>query len=121
MAGLSAKELKQVTLAYEPVWAIGTSKVASPEIAQDVHREIRDILRRRWGHLAAERMLILYGGSVNADNVDGLLAKPDIDGALVGGASLDVASFSRIVNFEQPGQFAWSVRQGINRLQQMVV
>ena len=81
------------------MWAIGTGKVATPEIAADAHRFIRGQIRERFGSEAAEACRILYGGSVKPDNVNGLMAQDEIDGALVGGASLDPASFAAIVNF----------------------
>jgi triosephosphate isomerase (TIM) len=84
-------------IAYEPVWAIGTGRTATPEQAQTVHGAIREALADRLGQTAAAAVRILYGGSVTADNVDTLMAKPDIDGALVGGASLKADSFARIV------------------------
>ena len=80
--------------------AIGTGKVATPEIAQDVHAKCRAILALIYDQETADSTRILYGGSVSPDSVDGLMAKPDIDGALVGGASLSGESFSRIINFE---------------------
>lgn len=86
---------------YEPVWAIGTGKVATPEIAQDVHAVIREILGKMYGDKIAQDTRILYGGSVSDESVDGLMAKPDIDGTLVGGASLDATKFGRIINFEE--------------------
>lgn len=79
--------------------SIGTGKVATPEIAQDVHAICRNILRDMYGDNIAESTRILYGGSVTPDSVDGLMAKPDIDGTLVGGASLDGGKFGRIINF----------------------
>ena len=82
------------------VWAIGTGKVATPEIAQDVHEICRNVLRDMYGDDIAESTRILYGGSVTPESVDGMMAKPDIDGALVGGASLDAEKFTRIINFE---------------------
>ena len=85
-------------MAYEPIWAIGTGRVATREQAQEVHAELRAALSSM--NLDDEAMRILYGGSVKPDNVDGLMAEPDIDGALVGGASLQIDSFSRIVSFE---------------------
>lgn len=90
----------RVAIAYEPVWAIGTGKVATPEIAQDVHQKCRAILADMYGQDVADETRILYGGSVTPESVDGLLAKPDIDGALVGGASLDEEKFGRIINFQ---------------------
>jgi len=86
-------------VAYEPVWAIGTGKVATPQQAQEVHAHIRGLLAGLAGQDAARACRILYGGSVKADNVDELMRQPDIDGALVGGASLQVESFVRIVKF----------------------
>jgi len=100
LEGISAEKMSAVTIAYEPVWAIGTGKVATPEIAQSVHASIRQILDKMYGADVAEATRILYGGSVSPESVDGLLAQPDIDGGLVGGASLDATSFGRIINFE---------------------
>eukprot|EP00977_Amphora_coffeiformis_P011642 scaffold2804_cov181-Amphora_coffeaeformis.AAC.10 len=100
LAGVSAEDMDKVTIAYEPVWAIGTGKVATPEIAQDVHAVIRKILSGMYGEKIAEETRVLYGGSVTPESVDGLMEKPDIDGTLVGGASLDASKFGRIINFE---------------------
>jgi triosephosphate isomerase len=86
-----------VVLAYEPVWAIGTGKTASPEQAQDVHAFIRARLADRFGEAIAARVVIQYGGSVKPDNAADLLIRPDIDGALVGGASLKAADFLGII------------------------
>ena len=86
-------------IAYEPVWAIGTGKTATPEIAADAHRAIREQVRAKFGKDAADAVRILYGGSVKPDNVKSLMAQPEIDGSLVGGASLDAVSFASIVNF----------------------
>jgi len=97
LRGLDAKIGERLVLAYEPVWAIGTGRVATREQAQEVHGEIRGLLADLG--LPAERIAILYGGSVKPDNVDGLMAEPDIDGALVGGASLEVEGFTRIVEY----------------------
>jgi triosephosphate isomerase len=99
LAGISAEEMSRVCIAYEPVWAIGTGKVATPEIAQEVHAQCRATLAKMYGKKVAESTRILYGGSVGPDSVDGLMAKPDIDGTLVGGASLDGTKFGRIINF----------------------
>jgi triosephosphate isomerase (TIM) len=95
LAGVESGQLERVVIAYEPVWAIGTGRTATPEQAQEVCAFIRDVLRMRGA--AADRVRILYGGSVNAANAAELLAKPDVDGALVGGASLDPAEFAGIV------------------------
>ena len=100
-AGLAAQSSAALVLAYEPIWAIGTGQTASPEQAQAVHAAIRRTLAELAGPSSADAVRIVYGGSVKPDNVDGLLAQPDIDGALVGGASLQAASFARIVHFEQ--------------------
>jgi triosephosphate isomerase (TIM) len=97
--GLGATAIARLVLAYEPVWAIGTGKVATPEQAQAVHRSIRVLLGELAGPAVAAAMRILYGGSVKPDNIDALMRQPDLDGALVGGASLKAADFSRIVRF----------------------
>ena len=93
----SGKELKNVVIAYEPVWAIGTGKTATPESARETHRFIRSFIKDRWTEGVAERIPLLYGGSVKPDNAARLMAEADIDGALVGGASLDVESFAKII------------------------
>jgi triosephosphate isomerase len=100
LMGQDAAAIRTLVVAYEPVWAIGTGKVATPEQAQEVHAFIRKTLGQIVGEDAAAACRILYGGSVKPDNVDELMAQPDIDGALVGGASLKVDSFARIVKFE---------------------
>jgi triosephosphate isomerase len=87
-------------IAYEPVWAIGTGKVATPEQAEEVHADIRSLIGEIAGADTASGIRILYGGSVKADNVDILMSQPDIDGALVGGAALNAESFARIIKFE---------------------
>lgn len=97
LAGLSAAEMARTVIAYEPVWAIGTGKTASPEQAEEVHLDLRRILEDRYNKEVAEQVRIQYGGSVTADNAAELLAQPDIDGALVGGASLKPATFLAIV------------------------
>ncbi len=99
IAGLTPEEFAKIVIAYEPVWAIGTGKVATPEIAQDTHKGIRDLVEAKFGKDAAAAVRILYGGSVKPGNVTGLMAKPDIDGALVGGAALKAEDFAGIVNF----------------------
>ncbi len=93
LSGLSAEQMVKVVIAYEPVWAIGTGKVATTEQAQEVHAQLRDIIRLRYNGQVAESVRILYGGSVNAENAGPLLAQPDIDGVLVGGASLKADQF----------------------------
>jgi triosephosphate isomerase len=99
IAGLSAAQFAKIVIAYEPVWAIGTGKTATPEIAADAHRAIRAEVQAKFGKEAAAAIRILYGGSVKPDNVKALMAQPDIDGALVGGAALDPVGFASIVNF----------------------
>jgi len=99
LASIPADRAEEVVVAYEPVWAIGTGKTATPEMAQEVHAFIREHLGKQLG-AAAEAIRIQYGGSVKPDNVDALMAQTDIDGALVGGASLEPETFARIVNFE---------------------
>lgn len=98
--GIAAEDMDRVAIAYEPVWAIGTGKVATPEIAQSVHVICRNVLKEMYGEKIADETRILYGGSVSPESVDGLMAQPDIDGALVGGASLSAESFGRIINFQ---------------------
>lgn len=100
LAGLSPQEMENIVIAYEPVWAIGTGKTATPEQAEEVHQLIRSLIAQNTG-AAARTIRILYGGSVKPDNIDALMAQPDIDGALVGGASLKADSFVRIVRFKR--------------------
>ncbi len=97
LAGLSAEQMAGVVIAYEPVWAIGTGKVATPEQAEEVHRELRKILTDRYNGQVAESVRIQYGGSVKASNAAELLAQENVDGALVGGASLKADEFLGIV------------------------
>lgn len=97
LAGLSGGQVAGLILAYEPVWAIGTGRNATPEQAGEAHRHIRGRLREWFGDQAADRCRIQYGGSVKPDNIAALVAQADVDGALVGGASLQVGSFSDIV------------------------
>jgi triosephosphate isomerase len=99
IAGLSEQQFAKIIIAYEPVWAIGTGKTATPEIAAAAHKVIRAQVEGKFGKDAAGAVRILYGGSVKGDNVKSLMAQPDIDGSLVGGASLDPVSFASIVNF----------------------
>ena len=98
-AGITAEAAGPIVIAYEPVWAIGTGKTATPEIAAAAHRFLRTQIRAAFGAEAAAACRILYGGSVKPDNVRSLMAQPEIDGVLVGGASLDANSFASIVNF----------------------
>ncbi|MCX6826395.1 MAG: triose-phosphate isomerase [candidate division Zixibacteria bacterium] len=98
LGDLTEEELKKVVIAYEPVWAIGTGRTATPEMAQEIHIFIRNRLGKRYGDIAAGTISILYGGSVNGGNAAGLLSQPDIDGALVGGASLKIDEFTKIVS-----------------------
>lgn len=100
LKGIKKEDLGRVAIAYEPVWAIGTGKVATPEIAQSVHATCRSIIAKMYDDEAAQGMRILYGGSVTPESVDDLMKQPDIDGALVGGASLDSEKFGRIINFQ---------------------
>jgi len=100
LSGVPASSAAKVVVAYEPVWAIGTGKTASPAQAQEVHAVLRKGLSGTWGAVAAASVRILYGGSVKPDNVDELMAQGDIDGALVGGASLKPDSFAKIVKFK---------------------
>lgn len=99
--GLSPEQMETSIVAYEPVWAIGTGKTATADQAEEMHREIRGILEEMFGKDTAENVRIQYGGSVNPDNIGDLMQQPDIDGALVGGASLKADSFSRIVKFKE--------------------
>jgi triosephosphate isomerase len=99
LAPLSAELFAKIVIAYEPVWAIGTGKTATPQIAAEAHRFIRDKAARKFGEAQASEIRILYGGSVKPDNVKSLMAEEEIDGALVGGASLDPDSFASIVKY----------------------
>lgn len=97
LKGLAEKDVLKLVIAYEPVWAIGTGRTATPEQAEEVHAYIRELVNGMYGKEASGRLRILYGGSVKAANAGELLAKGDIDGALVGGASLKADEFSKIV------------------------
>ena len=101
---LPAEAYSTLVIAYEPVWAIGTGRTATPEQAEEVHAHIREVLGRATTPETAERTRILYGGSVKPDNVDALMACPNVDGALVGGASLKADDFLRIVHFQEPAK-----------------
>jgi triosephosphate isomerase (TIM) len=100
-AGVDSGGGHRCVLAYEPVWAIGTGHTATPAQAQEVHLAIRELVAQLVGQPVADSIRILYGGSVKPDNIDALMARPDIDGALVGGASLDAVGFERIVKFQE--------------------
>ena len=97
--GISAKKAAKLVIAYEPVWAIGTGKTATPQMAADAHAVIRHEAAKGFGDEFAQELRILYGGSVKPDNASALMSESEIDGALVGGASLDAASFTRIVKY----------------------
>lgn len=97
-------QLERLVIAYEPIWAIGTGRTATPEQAEEVHQSVRGQLAKLFSSDAATQVRILYGGSVKPDNVDDLMAEADIDGALVGGASLKAESFARICGFERRNQ-----------------
>jgi triosephosphate isomerase len=99
LSGIDRETISRIVIAYEPVWAIGTGVTASPEQAQEMHGFIRGVIETKYDKNVANSFKILYGGSVTPDNVDALMAMPDIDGALVGGASLKADSFERIVRF----------------------
>jgi triosephosphate isomerase len=103
LESLSKEEVERVVLAYEPVWAIGTGKTATPEDAEAMHLFIRETLSKMYGRELAQMIRIQYGGSVRPDNIDSLMRKGDIDGVLVGGASLKRESFSKIVRFKRDG------------------
>ncbi|UCD30853.1 MAG: triose-phosphate isomerase [Desulfobacterales bacterium] len=101
LKGFSLDDLTSLIIAYEPVWAIGTGKTATADQAQEVHRFLRSMLATSYGNTLANSIRILYGGSVKPDNISELMAMADVDGALVGGASLDPETFSNIVHFEK--------------------
>ncbi len=99
-SGITAAEAVKVVIAYEPVWAIGTGKTATPDQAQDAHVFVRRQMERVYNKAYADAVRVLYGGSVKADNVDELMSQPDIDGALVGGESLKADKFLRVIHFQ---------------------
>lgn len=101
LSGLTLSDMERIIIAYEPVWAIGTGKTASPEQAQEMHARIRSVIAAAHGTDVGEMTRILYGGSVKPDNISTLMACEDIDGALVGGASLDAESFVSIVKYDR--------------------
>jgi triosephosphate isomerase len=96
--GIQPEQLRRIVIAYEPIWAIGTGLTATPEEAEEVCQHIRSVVRKLSSAKTARATSILYGGSMNADNAEKLLAMPDIDGGLIGGASLDPEKFVRIIN-----------------------
>jgi len=100
LAGLTVADVERIIVAYEPVWAIGTGKTATPDQAQEMHGFIRLAVAEIHGKEIADKTRILYGGSVKPDNIGDLMDQPDVDGALVGGASLEAESFARIVNYK---------------------
>ena len=101
LLNLTASEVSRIITAYEPVWAIGTGRTATPETAEQMHAFIRSRVREMFGERVAEGMRILYGGSVKPDNIASLMDQADIDGALVGGASLEPGSFAKIVSYKE--------------------
>jgi triosephosphate isomerase (TIM) len=101
LEGISEKDLSHLILAYEPVWAIGTGKVAHPEDAESAHLFCRNLVAKKWGETASQQLVIQYGGSVKPDNAGTLLSQSNIDGLLVGGASLSAEAFSQIINFKK--------------------
>ncbi|HEX8473804.1 MAG TPA: triose-phosphate isomerase [Pyrinomonadaceae bacterium] len=101
LQGLTTSDLDRIMLAYEPVWAIGTGLTATPEQAQEMHAFVRRVFAERHSGQASEQLRILYGGSVKPDNIAGLMRQPDVDGALVGGASLDAETFAQIVHYNR--------------------
>ncbi|OGW79526.1 MAG: triose-phosphate isomerase [Omnitrophica bacterium RIFCSPLOWO2_12_FULL_44_17] len=104
LADLDAAAIERVVVAYEPVWAIGTGRTATPEQAEQMHSYIRRLLNEKYGREVAARIKILYGGSVKPDNIELLVSKPNIDGALVGGASIKAESFIQIVKNSLPSE-----------------
>jgi triosephosphate isomerase len=101
LADITAEAMSRVVIAYEPIWAIGTGKTATPVQAQEVHAFIRGLLQELYGEALANEVRIQYGGIVNAGNIQALMTQPDVDGALVGGASLEASSFAQIVSFQR--------------------
>ena len=99
LANLTVEDASRIIIAYEPVWAIGTGRTATPDTAEQMHSFIRAHVREMFGDKVADEMIILYGGSVKPDNIKTLMSEPDIDGALVGGASLEAGSFAKIVKY----------------------
>jgi len=102
LKGLKADEIERVVIAYEPVWAIGTGRTATPEQAEQMHSYLRRLLNEHYGEAVGERVKILYGGSVKPDNITQLMARPNVNGALVGGASIKAEAFIQIVTNARP-------------------
>jgi triosephosphate isomerase len=100
LEGMGVSDVLACVIAYEPVWAIGTGETATPEQADDMHGAIRRVLNQVYGEVVADSVSILYGGSVNEKNIDALISRSNIDGALVGGASLKAESFLRIIQYQ---------------------
>lgn len=100
LIGITGSAIRDVSIAYEPIWAIGTGKTATPQEAEEVHNSIRELLFEMYSPDAVKDVRVIYGGSVKPDNIDSLMAQPNIDGALVGGASLKAEDFARIVKFQ---------------------
>ena len=101
MEGLTAEQVKQIVVAYEPVWAIGTGRTATPDDAQEMTQAARERIAKQHGADVANAVRVLYGGSVKSSNIAAIMAQPDVDGALIGGASLDAEEFSKIVRFRE--------------------
>lgn len=103
LSGLTLSDMQRIIIAYEPVWAIGTGRTATPEQAQEMHAAIRRLLGEIHGDAVAEDVRIIYGGSVKPENIGSIMMQPDVDGALVGGASLSAETFARIVDYKSSG------------------
>ncbi len=101
LEGITPEQVSRVVIAYEPIWAIGTGRNATPEQAQEVHKYLRDRLTKRYGEKEAKEVRILYGGSVRADNIYDLMMQPDVDGVLVGSSSLDSEEFAAICRYRE--------------------
>ncbi|MGW4464217.1 triose-phosphate isomerase [Micromonospora sp. NPDC004704] len=101
LRGLTPEQVAQVVVAYEPVWAIGTGKTATPENAQEVCGAVRERIAESFGRATADQVRVLYGGSVKSSNIASIMAQPDVDGALIGGASLDAEEFAKICRFPE--------------------
>jgi triosephosphate isomerase (TIM) len=111
--GLSKEDIAMVAIAYEPLWAIGSGRAATPAQAEEVHRVVRQTIASHWDHDAGERMRILYGGSVSPENAADFLGSPEVDGVLVGGACLDPACFATIARFAEKQSVSANERRGV--------